>query len=96
MQAIVRRGRPCLFALLLLTACASDPEVIYRTETREVPVPQYRELPEELTAPAVLPPWPDRALTNADLANWIEATKAVVKTVNARLERVRELQGEQP
>lgn len=91
----MRLGLIYPFVLLSLVSCGGT-ETVYRTETVEVPVPQYREMPAELTAPIVLPPWPDRALTNADLANWIKAAQAVTESANDRLERIESLQGEQP
>ncbi len=47
-----------MFVLPLLWSCASDPElrIVTKTETVEVPVEVYRELPQDLVDPLPYPP----------------------------------------
>lgn len=76
-------------ACLILLSSACTPRVVVRPEIVEVPVIQYRPLPDRLTQPLELPRLPDR-FTNGDLLQALIDAEALIQRANAdRLEAKR-------
>lgn len=78
-------------ALLLLTACACQPELIVRTETVEVNVPTLVPLPEVLTADCDKPAFPEKATVGAAQDLIVELYSAI-DLCNADKADIRDLQ----
>jgi len=76
---------------------------VTRTELVEVPVRQYVIVPHILTEPVPEPPKPQPkcvdsgrpALCNPQLVEWRDSTADALSEANAKLERIRNLKGDE-
>jgi hypothetical protein len=73
----------------LLTACATEPAVEYRTV--EVSVPVYHEIPDEFTRELDAPELPRGEITNEDLADYIELQKRFIRTLQGDRQKVKQI-----
>ncbi len=102
MTRLAPNGLLALCALLSLTGC-NTPRLVTRTELVEVPVRQYVVVPRILTEPVTEPAKPQPkcvdsgrpALCNPQLIEWRDSTADALGEANARLERIRNLKGDE-
>jgi len=95
-------GLLALFALLCLTGC-NEPRLVVRTEIVEAPVRQYVVVPRILTEPVPEPAKPAPkcidsgrpSLCNPQLIEWRDETADALGEANAKLERIRNLKGDE-
>lgn len=90
----LRLGAACLFLVGSLTSCASKP--IVRTETVEVERPVIVGVPAELTRTPPEPQLPVGAISNDDLADYVDALKAWGRGMVKQLQEIAGLAPTEP
>jgi hypothetical protein len=82
-----RRGLVLACLLLSLTSCANKPQNV-RTETVEVAVPVIVGVPDALTEVPAEPVLPAGELTNADVADHLDALRAWGRGLAGKLREI--------